>query len=40
MDALNYFFPGTFTGGNNLWSILGGSIVIWTMNFAVLRGTQ
>ena len=38
MDALNYFFPGTFTGGNNLWSILGGSIVIWTMNFAVLRG--
>ena len=38
MDALDYFFPGTFTGGNNLWSIIGGSIVIWTMNFAVLRG--
>ena len=40
MDALNYFFPGTFTGGNNLWSIVGGSIVIWTMNFAVLRGVS
>ena len=40
MDALNYFFPGTFAGGNNLWSIIGGSIVIWVMNWAVLRGTH
>ena len=40
MDALNYFFPGTFAGGNNLWSIVGGSIVIWVMNWAVLRGTH
>ncbi len=40
MDALNYFFPGAFTGGNNFWSILGGSAVIWTMNFAVLRGMR
>lgn len=40
MDALNYFFPGVFTGGNNLWSIIGGSIVIWTMNFAVMRGVK
>ena len=40
MDALNYFFPGTFTGGNNLWSILGGSLVIWIMNFAVLAGMR
>lgn len=40
MDALNYFFPGTFTGGNNLWSVIGGSLVIWLMNFAVLRGTH
>jgi len=40
MDAFNYFFPGTFTNGNNIWSILGGSIVIWIMNFAVLRGTR
>lgn len=40
MDALNYFFPGVFTGGNNLWSIAGGSIVIWTMNYAVQRGVK
>ena len=40
MDALDYFFPGYFTGGNNLWSVIGGSIVIWIMNFAVLRGVR
>ena len=40
MDAMNYFFPGVFTGGNNIWSIIGGSLVIWIMNFAVLRGTH
>lgn len=40
MDALNYFFPGVFTGGNNIWSIIGGSIVIWSMNYAVLRGVK
>ncbi|MBP3525817.1 MAG: amino acid permease, partial [Opitutales bacterium] len=36
MDALNYFFPGVFAGGNNLWSIVGGSILIWAFNFVVL----
>ncbi len=40
MDALNYFFPGTFTGGNNLWSIIGGSLLIWTFNFTVLGGIK
>ena len=40
MDALNYFFPGTFTGGNNLWSIIGGSLLIWTFNFIVLGGIK
>lgn len=40
MDALNYFFPGTFTGGNNLASIIGGSLLIWVFNFVVLRGVQ
>lgn len=40
MDALNYFFPGVFTGGNNLWSIIGGSLVIWIMNWAVLKGVK
>ena len=40
MDALNYFFPGVFTGGNNLNSIIGGSILIWFFNFLVLRGVK
>ena len=40
MDALDYFFPGYFTGGNNLHSVIGGSIVIWIMNFAVLKGVR
>jgi len=40
MDAFNYFFPGVFPGGNNLWSVIGGSVVIWIMNFAVLRGVR
>ena len=37
MDALNYFFPPTFAGGNNIPSIIGGSILIWGFNFLVLR---
>ena len=40
MDAFNYFFPGYFTGGNNFASIVGGSVVIWLMNYAVLRGMK
>ena len=40
MDALNYFFPGVFAGGNNLNSIIGGSILIWFFNFLVLRGVK
>ena len=40
MDALNYFFPGVFEGGNNLPSIIGGSILIWGFNYLVLRGVQ
>ncbi len=40
MDALDYFFPGVFTGGNNLYSIIGGSLLIWGFNFLVLRGMQ
>ena len=40
MDALNYFFPGVFTGGNNLYSIIGGSALIWFFNFLVLRGVK
>ncbi len=40
MDALNYFFPPYFAGGNNFYSIIGGSILIWFFNFVVLRGVQ
>lgn len=40
MDAMDFFFPGTFTGGNTIWAIIGGSIVIWIMNFAVLAGVR
>ncbi|MBR5130731.1 MAG: amino acid permease [Alphaproteobacteria bacterium] len=40
MDALNYFFPHMFTGGNNLNSIIGGSILIWGFNWLVLRGVK
>ena len=40
MDALNYFYPGIFTGGNNLYSIIGGSLLIWFFNFLVLRGVK
>lgn len=40
MDALNYFFPHDFTGGNNLNSIIGGSILIWLFNALVLRGIK
>ncbi len=40
MDALNYFFPPYFAGGNNLASIIGGSLIIWGFNFLVLRGIK
>lgn len=40
MDALNYFFPPYFSGGNNLPSIIGGSLLIWGFNFLVLRGIK
>ena len=40
MDALDYFFPGVFTGGNNLPSIIGGSLLIWGFYYLVLRGVK
>lgn len=40
MDALNYFFPPYFAGGNNLISIIGGSLLIWGFNWLVLRGIK
>ena len=29
MNTLNYFFPGTFAGGNNWPSIIGASLLTW-----------
>ncbi|MFP3515424.1 basic amino acid/polyamine antiporter [Pseudomonas sp. SIMBA_077] len=40
MDALDEFAPGVFTDGNNLNSIICGSILIWGYNFLVLSGTK
>ncbi len=40
MDALNYFFPPYFAGGNNLLSIVCGSLLIWGFNAVVLRGVK
>jgi arginine:ornithine antiporter/lysine permease len=40
MDALNYFFPPYFAGGNNLYSIIGGSLLIWGFNLIVLKGIK
>ena len=40
MDALNYFFPNHFAGGNNLLSIVCGSVLIWGFNWIVLRGVK
>ena len=39
MQALGYFFP-VFISGNNWQSILGGSILIWSMNILVRRGVS
>lgn len=40
MDAFDEFFPGVFTNGNNLNSIICGSVLIWGYNFLVLSGTK
>lgn len=40
MDTLDYFIPGEFTGGNNLPSIIGASILIWGFHTLVLGGTK
>lgn len=40
MSTLNFFFPGTFAGGNTVWAVLGASIIIWLMFLLTLRGTK
>jgi len=39
MQILGYFFP-VFGDGRNWASILGGSVLIWTMHFTVLSGVR
>lgn len=38
-SALGYFF-NTFTGGQNLPSVIGASIVLWAGHFLILRGVK
>ncbi|MDU4890661.1 MAG: basic amino acid/polyamine antiporter [Clostridium sp.] len=37
--AISYFIP-IFGSGNNIWSIVCASLVIWFMNYLVLRGVK
>ncbi|MBS9335282.1 amino acid permease [Fructobacillus sp. M1-13] len=39
-STLNAFFPGVFKGGNNLNSILLGTVILWSMSALVLKGIQ
>lgn len=40
MDALNYFFPPYFVGGNTWQATLGSSAIIWGLCLLVMRGVQ
>lgn len=40
MDALNYFFPPYFEGGNTFLAIVCGSALIWVFNFIILKGIR
>jgi len=40
MESLNYFFPGVFTGGNNLNSILLSSVIIWCFYALISKGIK
>ncbi|WP_172188755.1 histidine-histamine antiporter [Lentilactobacillus kribbianus] len=40
MSTLDYFFPGTFTGGNNWPSVIGASIITWALSALVLKGVE
>ncbi|WP_429971036.1 amino acid permease [Fructilactobacillus sp. Tb1] len=40
MSTLDAFWPGMFFGGNNWLAILGGTIILWTMTFLILRGIK
>lgn len=38
-SSLSYFFS-VFGDGNNIWSIIGASIVLWSVHFLILRGVS
>lgn len=40
MSSFNFFFPDVFGNGNNLTSIICGSVLIWGYNFLVLSGVK
>ncbi|MGV0167445.1 histidine-histamine antiporter [Furfurilactobacillus sp. WILCCON 0119] len=40
MSTLDYFFPGLFTGGNNWPSVIGATILTWSLTALVLRGVE
>lgn len=40
MSTMNDFFPGIFTGGNNVWSIICASSISWIMYGLSLRGAR
>lgn len=40
MDALNYFFPPYFKGGNTWESVLLASIIIWVLSLFVMKGVK
>ncbi|MCI8468294.1 MAG: amino acid permease [Eggerthellaceae bacterium] len=40
MSTMDYFFPGVFTGGNNIPSIIGASVITWIMLWLALRGAK
>ena len=37
MSTLNYFFPGVFGDGNNIFSLIGSSIITWLMSLLASR---
>lgn len=40
MDAVNYFFPPYFAGGNTWQAIVVASVIIWSLRIFVLRGVK
>ena len=40
MEALNYFFPHYFEGGNNLNSLILATVIIWSFMLLILKGIK